>query len=228
MGWFGIQLDAGSYFCMRDKVFWWRVIAAASGGCLGVLWSVQYTVCLLKQNTSNWILDLLHHFSPLSSLCQKGSVAGRAQINLFCWKWERYSRKHTHTNTPLAVWKINKKCTQAQLEERRHLLPLCCSLLLKRVRYWNDALVLKIYTTVSFIKCSPNELYDHQPFWQETLFSHFGVGVLGRVFGEGCWHQFYLQWRSSLLSLSSISLKHPFIVLWGWQTLDAVLPWKLF
>lgn len=95
MGWFGIQLNAGSYFCMRDKVFWWRVIAAASGGCLGVLWAVQYTVCLLKQNRGDWILDLLHHFSPLSSLCQKGSVAGRAQINLFCWKWERYSKTHT-------------------------------------------------------------------------------------------------------------------------------------
>lgn len=97
MGWFGIQLNAGSYFCMRDKVFWWRVIAAASGGCLGVLWAVQYTVCLLKQNTGDWILDLLHHFSPLSSLCQKGSVAGRAQINLFCWKWEQYSKTHTQT-----------------------------------------------------------------------------------------------------------------------------------
>lgn len=108
MGWFGIQLNAGSYFCMRDKVFWWRVIAAASGGCLGVLWAVQYTVCLLKQNTGDWILDLLHHFSPLSSLCQKGSVAGRAQINLFCWKWERYSKTHTQTRNMRAHNKSEK------------------------------------------------------------------------------------------------------------------------
>ncbi len=123
MGWFGIQLNAGSYFCMRDKVFWWRVIAAASGGCLGVLWAVQYTVCLLKQNTGDWILDLLHHFSPLSSLCQKGSVAGRAQINLFCWKWARYSKTHTNTQyarVQWAVWKIRR------IAPRRNYSRECC------------------------------------------------------------------------------------------------------
>lgn len=58
MGWFGIQLDAGSYFGMPDKVFWWRTIAAASGDSL-MVYGWEHTPCL-------WLHKTMHYVPPPS------------------------------------------------------------------------------------------------------------------------------------------------------------------
>lgn len=53
IGWFGIQLNADSYFGMPDKVFWWRTIAAASGDSLMVYgWERAHSVPLTAQDNT--------------------------------------------------------------------------------------------------------------------------------------------------------------------------------
>lgn len=60
MGWFGIQLDAGSYFGMPDKVFWWRTIAAASGDSL-MVYGWEHTPCLWLHKTMHYVLFFPYH-----------------------------------------------------------------------------------------------------------------------------------------------------------------------
>lgn len=60
MGWFGIQLDAGSYFGMPDKVFWWRTIAAASGDSL-MVYGWEHTPCLWLHKTMHYVLLFPYH-----------------------------------------------------------------------------------------------------------------------------------------------------------------------
>lgn len=60
MGWFGIQLDAGSYFGMPDKVFWWRTIAAVSGDSL-MVYGWEHTPCLWLHKTMHYVLFFPYH-----------------------------------------------------------------------------------------------------------------------------------------------------------------------
>lgn len=60
MGWFGIQLNAGSYFGMPDKVFWWRTIAAASGDSL-MVYGWEHTLCLWLHKTMHYVLLFPYH-----------------------------------------------------------------------------------------------------------------------------------------------------------------------
>lgn len=88
MGWFGIQLDAGSYFGMPDKVFWWRTIAAASGDSL-MVYGWEHTLCLWLHKTMHYVLPSPYHTisrSTTQHTGQRRTTSGSTAALLFVWK----------------------------------------------------------------------------------------------------------------------------------------------
>lgn len=83
MGWFGIQLDAGSYFGMPDKVFWWRTIAAVSGDSL-MVYGWEHTPCLWLHKTMHYVLLFPYHtisHSKTHRAGQRQTTSGSTTLN---------------------------------------------------------------------------------------------------------------------------------------------------
>lgn len=90
MGWFGIQLDAGSYFGMPDKVFWWRTIAAASGDSL-MVYGWEHTPCLWLHKTMHYVLFFPYHTVSHSTTHHTGQrhTTSASTALLLCYQHAR-------------------------------------------------------------------------------------------------------------------------------------------
>lgn len=128
MGWFGIQLDAGSYFCMRDGVF---CVEGECSECFDGGWlrqrledvlefyELHSTLCaFLKQNTAHRMLDMVHpfFFSPSEQLLSETGGNGVGG----CHSLERKGgfRLICSAEKEQVIWQKTHTCTSTHTSER--------------------------------------------------------------------------------------------------------------